>query len=422
MGLMGLLVGLGCDAQLTLNTSPVPTRISSGPDADQAIAFWQERSRQHPRSSLNFEHLSDAYFRRARETGDVSSYLRAKEAVLASLSLHPQNPEAEAKLAGILYALHEFPEALDRAQALAESGSVRALAVVGDSHLALGHYQQAQEVYQRWMEQSSSASLLSRQAALAEATGHFAEALALVQQATEMAHQSGEYGETLAWHEFQWGSLLWSDGQWKQAQDHFHRALAVLPDYPLAFAGLAQVAVAQGNPHRAIQLYEEAIALIPQPDWLATLGDLYALQGNPERAEQQYQTVELITHLAAINEQIYNRQLVIFYCNHDRHLEEALDLALAELQVRQDVMGWDALAWAYFKNQQIVQAAEAIQQALSWQSHQASVYYHAGMIALAQNDQMRAQQLLHQALAMNPEFDPLQAKKARATLTLLNRT
>jgi tetratricopeptide (TPR) repeat protein len=146
------------------------------------------------------------------------------------------------------------------------------------------------------------------------------------------------------------------------------------------------------------------------------LGDLYQLTGESKLAEQQYATVRAIARLAAINKQVYNRQLVLFDANHGVNLAEALDLAEQELAVRKDTYGYDAYAWALLANGRAAEADEAMAHALSLGTRDAQLLYHAGMIAQALGDQARARTLLSDALALNPGFDPLQAVRARAAL------
>ena len=67
-------------------------------------------------------------------------------------------------------------------------------------------------------------------------------------------------------------------------------------------------------------------------------------------AQTQYGTVEVIATLAEINQQVYNRQLATYYADHDLKVDEALRLTTAELSVRKDVYGYDAQAWALYKN------------------------------------------------------------------------
>ena len=176
---------------------------------------------------------------------------------------------------------------------------------------------------------------------------------------------------------------------------------------------------ALGRSDDAIATYQQAIAIAPQPDALAALGDLYALRGDARLAADQYATVEAIGHLAAINEQVYNRQLVLFSVNHDRDLSDALQLAQGELAVRKDAYGYDADAWALLANGRAIDADDAASKALAFGTRDALLLYHAGEIAHAVGDDARARDLLGQALAIRGALDPLSASRAQASMDAL---
>ena len=80
-------------------------------------------------------------------------------------------------------------------------------------------------------------------------------------------------------------------------------------------------------------------------------------------------------------------------------------MAQAEFAVRNDVYSWDALSWALLKNNRIEEANEASAKALVYQTPEPMFYYHAGMIAAAGGDKIRARTLLEKALTLNPKFD-----------------
>jgi tetratricopeptide (TPR) repeat protein len=183
---------------------------------------------------------------------------------------------------------------------------------------------------------------------------------------------------------------------------------------------LGEVSAARGRLGEAIEYYIRAIEIIPQPEFLGALGDLYSIQGEHTLARRQYEMVELIGNLDPINRRVYNRQLANFYSDHDLRPEEALRLALRELEVRKDVFGYDAAAWAYYKNGRLEEAQEMINEAMELGTRDATLHYHAGMIAFARGELAAAKRLLSEALAINPFFDPLQAQAAGATLESLS--
>src|SRR5262249_36453725 len=143
--------------------------------------------------------------------------------------------------------------------------ALQALATVGDAHLALGDYEAAAAAYQKLLERSPSPAAYSRLASLTELQGDPDHALSLMQQAADLAQQSGDFGESLAWYEYQVGELYFRSGRLDQAETHFRTALGMFDNYYLALAGLGKIRAAQGDYEAAIKLYEHATAIIPQP-------------------------------------------------------------------------------------------------------------------------------------------------------------
>jgi Flp pilus assembly protein TadD len=149
---------------------------------------------------------------------------------------------------------------------------------------------------------------------------------------------------------------------------------------------------------------------------LAALADLYKLAGRDKDAAAQYSLVEKIGRLNELNGALYNRQLALFYADHDLKPEEAYANASREYAVRRDIYGADALAWTAFKAGKTAEAQTAIKEASRLGTKDARLSYHAGMIARAAGDQKDARNYLQQALALSPQFDPLQALIARKAL------
>ena len=146
------------------------------------------------------------------------------------------------------------------------------------------------------------------------------------------------------------------------------------------------------------------------------------MTGQPEQAQLQYETVEYIGKLAKINRQIYNRQLANFYSDHNIHPTEALALALAELASRKDIYGYDAAAWAQYKNGDLEEAQALMKQAMTLGTRDARLYYHAGMIEHALGNEQAARQWLEEAMSINPHFSILDSGILRTTLQTLQAT
>jgi tetratricopeptide (TPR) repeat protein len=408
---------------------PDPKRIDGNelaavPPVEDTIKFFQGRLKANPQDAVSYTLLAGQYVRQARETGDVTGYQRAEAALQESLQLLPNYGQANAALASVYYAQHDFLPALDLAQQVYEKDPrvTDALVTIGDTQLALGNYQEAEAAYQQLEEMDNTPPVLARLAAFEELKGNPEEALELMRRAAGEALQAGGTKESVAWYVLRVGDMYFNRGQYKEAGHYYEAALRVFDGYHLALAGLGKVRAAQGKYKEAITYYQQAINIIPQPDYLAALGDLYALTGQPEQARIHYQTVEYIGKLAEINKQIYNRQLANFYSDHNLHLKEALQLALAELESRKDIYGYDAAAWAQYKNGHFEEAQTLMEQALALGTRDARLYYHAGMIEHALGNNQAARDLLERALAVNPHFSILAADELSRTLQTLQTT
>ncbi|HKW78383.1 MAG TPA: hypothetical protein VJQ09_04730, partial [Candidatus Limnocylindria bacterium] len=205
-------------------------------------------------------------------------------------------------------------------------------------------------------------------------------------------------------------------GEYAASEAHERRALEIAPDYHVALAGLGRALGAEGRDAEALAAYERAIAIVPQPDYLAAAGDLSARNGDAVRADKAYATVDVIASLAPDQARLYDRQLAIFYVDHARSSDRALEIASASLQARPDVYGFDAYAWALYANGKFAEARAASDRARSLGTPDARLLYHAGMISIALHDQRRGQAELVRALELSPAFDPRQAGRARAAL------
>ena len=405
---------------------PTPENIDGStlaniPSVDVAIQSFQARIKQNPQDAVTYTLLAGQYIRQARETGDVTGYQRAESVLKESLTLLPEYTPASTSLASVYYARHEFMKALELAQKDYEKNSknTQALVIIGDAQLSLGNYQEAETAYQQLYEKGATPPVLARLAALEELKGNPRQGLEFIRRAAGEALQSGGTRESVAWYVLRVADLYFNTGQYKQAGGYYEAALRIFGNYHLALAGLGKVSAAQGDYEKAIAYYQQAVNIIPQPDHLAALGDLYTLTNQPEQAQVQYKTVEYIGKLAGINKQVYNRQLANFYSDHDLHVREALRLALVELESRKDVYGYDAAAWAQYKNGNFKGAQALMDQALTLGTHDALLYYHAGMIALKLGEEAQARKFLEQVMEINPHFSILQSEQARITLQSL---
>lgn len=398
-------------------------------ETDNLIRFFQWKVSQDPDDFFNYDRLGVAYLQKARETGDITYYHLAAKALEKSLDLESTHPEASLAtkhLATVYYAEHRFGEALALAQKAIDLNprDITPFALIGDARSEMGEYEKAWAAYRQLQNHAEVQSTTSgvpyleqsRESAESFLTGDTKAAIDHMRRAVDISVASRMAKESIAWSQFTLGENYLQLGDLANAKAAYADALRTFPDYHRALAGLAKVSSTEGHLTEAIELYKKAISVIPLPAYAAALGDTQAKAGNAIEAKKRYDLVEYIGRLNAFNQTVYNRELSVFYADHDIHLQQALELARKEFEVRHDIYTWDALAWALYKNSQPEQAAEAMKEALHLETQDALLLFHAGMIYGRLGDNEKAKNYLRRAIALNPQFHLFYADLARATL------
>jgi tetratricopeptide (TPR) repeat protein len=399
--------------------------------ADLRIKFWQAQVARDPENNQSYNKLASAYAQKARETGDISYFQLAEGALEASLKLesaHEDAAPAFTQLATVHLAEHRFREAGEDAEKAIKllPTDLGAYPYAGDAQLELGNYEASQRFYARLTKPEDGFEhpgieflAASHGAGLDWIKGDTAKANEDLERAIKLGQIMHIPAENLAWTEFMLGEQHFMMGDLAKAEENAAKSLKDFPRYHRALAEMGQIRAAQGRYAEAVQFYKDAIAIIPLPLYLTALGDVYAVSGDKVNAEKQYATVEFIGRLNEINQQVYNRELALFYADHDRKLPEALKLAEKEFEVRHDVYTSDALAWALLKNGQTAKAKDEMEKALRMGTKDALMEYHAGMIYAALGDKPKSAVHLEKALSVNPKFHVIFAADAEKALAML---
>jgi tetratricopeptide (TPR) repeat protein len=396
---------------------------------DDLIRNLQARVRRYPEDHAGYAALGAAYLQKGRETADAADYELAKDALEKSLDLLSNDPAAAfatTQMAVLCMVEHRFEDALTWAQkALAlGSGDPSPWAIAGDALADMGDYKAASEAYLHLKSEYGSEDEHlaysyqrdSRMSFLRFVAGDTPGAIQLMRSAVGTAIETHMPAENIAWSQCQLGEELFLAGEISAAENAYLDSLENCPGYYRALAGLAKVRASQGKYLDAVKLYNQAIAKVPYPEYAAALGDIYRQIGQLDDAKKQYDLVEFIAYLSQVNRQIHNRDLALFYADHDLKLTESLALAKNELEVRRDIYSWDVLAWSLFKNDKLHEASEAISHALAQGTKDPQLFFHAGMIYEKLGDSLKAQEFLRRALQTNPKFNVAYAETTRQTL------
>jgi len=372
----------------------------------ETVEFWEKRASDDPRGALARRELAGAYLARQREAGAIEDAVRAEQAARQSLEILPRgNAVALNRLARSLLAQHRFPEALDTAR-LAAAIDPQAYRLIADLSLELGDYDEAERAAAKIPAQPDDLNLKMLRARILAIQGKPDRALEMMQEASRLA--DGLYDlphETVAWHHVMVGHALIDCGKLEEGERACRKALEVFPRDYRAMTGLAEVAAWRGDWRGAVAWGKKAVAVAPQnPEALKVIGDASAALGQAEEAERHYR---LLKELAHSFPRIYDRHWAMFCADAGRDLDEALALARKDLELRRDVHAYDTLAWVSFKKGLMPEAEAATRKALARGTREATLLYHAGMIARAGGDTARAKDCFTRARAINPRAIPL---------------
>jgi tetratricopeptide (TPR) repeat protein len=169
----------------------------------------------------------------------------------------------------------------------------------------------------------------------------------------------------------------------------------------------------QGRHRDAVRYGEDAIAETLDPATLGTVSDAYAALGDSARSGENARALEV-----AVSRQpgAYHRAWSLFLIDHDRRLPAVTQKIREELRTRQDVYGYDLLAWALHKQGKDIEALAAMRQALREGTVDAQLFHHAGMIERSLGYTSEAQAHLARARAVNPYFHAADSGSVRAVI------
>lgn len=382
------------------------------------LQFWAAQTKLDDKDPLSRAQLAHWYLESYRETGDSADITRAEQAALSSLKIRPSEG-ALTQLSRAWLNQHRFADALKVAKSAA-TVNPDGTRLAADIQYELGDYAAAEKDARRAPPQGDDPAFYALIARFSELKGDSKSQLQLLSKATQQADANLDASvQSIAWFHERRGRALWMSGQTDEAAREYRRALEIFPRDTRSMAALARLEAARNNPKAAIEWGEKAAALVPAPDTLALLGDAYQALGQSEKARAQFALVEKIGALSSAQGVLYDRQRALYYADHDLKPDVAVELARSELKVRHDIYAYDTLAWTLFKAGQLDEAAANMKRALKWGTRDASLWFHAGMIAAARGQNEEARRDLELALQINPQFHATQAQQARAMIEKL---
>ncbi len=369
--------------------------------ARKTVTFWEANTGRDPLGFLQWRELSAAYLARQRETGDIADAVKAEDAARHSLKIsEKRNAQARIRLGRSLLTQHRFREALEAATKAAALDPA-ANRLIADVQIELGNLEAAEKALAADPPRGDDLNYLAIRARLDETSGRREAALRRWKESCEVADERPDMpAETVAWAYTMLGHTLIDSGRLEEGERACRKALEVFPIDYRAMTGMAEAAVWRKDWKSAADWAKKAVDACPQnPEAIRLLAESLKELGDTKGGEAQ---IDRLASLCRSFPRIYDRHWIMFLADQGRDLDEALAMAKKDLQLRQDVFGYDTLAWVLFKKGALPEAEKAMAKALAHGTQAAPLYYHAGMIAKAGGDADRAEAFLTHARKLNP--------------------
>jgi tetratricopeptide (TPR) repeat protein len=413
-----LLIFLGVRKYQTYqkdNVNKQSTSVLTAPTAtDKLVVKYEEGLEKNPNNIKIELELAGAYIQKARETGDTSYFKKVDSLMNAVQKVEPNNAEAYATRGIVALARHHFADGLYLGQKAVSINPNKALyyGIIVDAQTELGQNDEAVNSLQTMVDKRPDYSSFSRIAYARELHGDIEGARTAIQTAVE---EGASFGENIAWGYVELGKLdMRTDIN--KAEQQFNLAINTVPNYTPALEQLGKVAFAKGDSKTAIVDFQKALDILPLAQYAIDLGEVYAQIGNNEKASQYYSLAETAFNKAISGGVNTDMELSLFLSEHDLDAKRALELASESYKVRPSIYGADALAWAYYKNNNPEKAQEYITQALRLGQNDPGIVFHAGAITEQNKKSDEAKILYKKALSLNPQFSILYSKLAQSKI------
>ena len=386
----------------------------------QSIRAAVQSVRAAPHSSDSWIRLGDVLTARSRAMLDISLYKKTERIYLQAYQLDRTNAHSLAGLAWAAGAAHRFDDSVAWATLAirADPEIPAAYAILGDSAVELGRYDEAARHYQKMLDLQPDMGAYSRAAHLMYLEGNVPRAMSLIRKALDAA---GGDPDQSAWCVAELGMMQCREGAAPLAVRLVDEWLKRAPENPTLLAASGQAHMAANQDEAAIASIKHAISIVPQHATLAALHDLYLASGRIQDADHVAVQIEEL-HRQFQQEQIQGGegQLARFYADRGVKPDEAVSLAEKEYSHHSGAVAADTLAWAYFRAGRTTDAQKLLPEILRRRVTDPAMLYHTGLIEEALGHVMDARRHLYAALSREPRFNPVHSPIAQAALQRLS--
>lgn len=332
----------------------------------QEIDFWSNKLEKSPEQLTYHLQLAAAYETRFSATARIADLKAAEDLLTSGLArASVQKTTFMRALARNYISQHRFQEA----RLLAEEAMTRndnnlaSTYLLYDVMMELGRYDEAEALLQKMYTKGGFAYLI-RKAKWEDYKGNLTFAIHRLEEAKAAVNPSTQKAKAI-WLYSNLADFYGHQGSIEQAYEHYRMTLELDPGNWYAYKGLAWIAYAHDDqPALAQQMVHQIMRYNDSPDLHLLLAELYSYQNDEDCATAEAQTFQSTTENPDYGHmyRIPNCELAL----EGEQKEDAIALALAEVQERPTPETYDLLAWAYYQNDKL-EEAQGIARQYVWQ-------------------------------------------------------
>ncbi|HEY8297181.1 MAG TPA: tetratricopeptide repeat protein [Candidatus Baltobacteraceae bacterium] len=387
---------------------------------DKVISFEERIVRRDPQDQITSRMLALQYLQRFREQGDVGDIERAQAMAERSIRLQPQgNTAGQMGLASALLDYHKFRAAIGHEQDAidGEPFNQNAIAQKASLLMELGHYRDAGRILARTPPGPENPTWESIQARYDELTGRMNEARALIARAERRVDQNYyEPAYDRSWYHMRGAQLAFETGDNAAAEKEFATSLALFPNNYMALLWEARYYRSRKEWQKSLDAATKGANLYPLPQLLGYKADAQRGLGDTKGAAQTDALIRAEQRLFNV-QGINDRLLANYYAQRRIYLGDAVRFAKLDYRQRGDeIYSDDTMGWVLATTGKWAEARTYAERAVRFNTQDADVQYHAGIVAMHTGHAAEAKRRLEYALKLNPQFDPFDAADARAQL------
>lgn len=390
-------------------------------NADADLQFWIKRIENDSDNFVNKLKATSVHLRLFHLSGNVT-HLHAADSLLKSASSELNNKDPE-----ILFAIsqnsitqHRFEEAIhynNYAYKQAGNSYIHTL-LEFDSRMETGNYKYAGRVLDR-LENKNDFEFLIRKAKEEDHNGNLAKAIDLMEQAFSKIKTKSK--SLYCWTLSNLADMYSHAGRIREAYRSYLDVLGKDPSYLYALKGISWIVYSgDKNGDEAKKIINYILTQTSMPDLWLRLAEIEEWEGNIN--EKNAYLEKFIAEVTRPEyENMYNKYLILHYCDDLKRPDKAISLALNEIGNRSTPETYNWLAWAYFCKGEYQKAFAITLNYVYGKTFEPESLYRTAMIFSKSGRQKEAIQLLNKCMESSFELGPLKTSQIQYELNLLKK-